>query len=144
MLSTEAQAFFIDAFREVQSEMYATAVSKGWWDPSADVAMLTEHFSMELSSPEIAEAWERVTERDPGTMVALMHSELSEALEGMRHNNPPDEHCPDYSSVEIELADVIIRIMDYAERHNLDIAGALVAKANFNATREHKHGGKKF
>lgn len=77
-------------------------------------------------------------------MIALMHSELSEALEGLRHGNPPDSHIPEFTSVEAEFADTIIRMMDYAEAKGLRLAEALVAKRMFNMGRERMHGGKKF
>ena len=83
-------------------------------------------------------------ERNDGECIALMHSELSEALEALRNGNPKDSHCPEFSSVEVELADVIIRIMDYAGYRDLDIAGAIVAKMEYNRSRPIKHGGKKF
>lgn len=73
-----------------------------------------------------------------------MHSELSEALEYMRHGNPPDDKIPEFSGLEAELADVVIRIMSYAGSNNLRISEAIVAKIKFNATREHMHGGKLF
>ena len=44
----------------------------------------------------------------------MTEHELSEALEGLRHGNPPSDHIPQFSSVEEEFADVIIRIMDHA------------------------------
>ncbi len=75
--------------------------------------------------------------------IALMHSELSEALEGYRHGNPPDEHCPDLSSLEVELADAVIRIMDLGGRLGLRLSDAILAKAKFNQSRPYKHG-KKF
>jgi len=83
-------------------------------------------------------------DRNDGEMIALMHSELSEALEGLRHGNPPSDHIPEFSAVEEEMADVIIRIMDYclAKKHN--VAEAIEAKINFNQNRAYKHGGKKF
>lgn len=81
---------------------------------------------------------------DDGTRIALMHSELSEALDGMRHGDPPDDHIPEFSSVEAELADVILRIMDFSAHRNLRVAQAIVAKLKYNATRPPMHGGKKF
>lgn len=83
-------------------------------------------------------------DRNNPELLALIHSELSEALEGLRHDNPPDEHCPEFTSAEIELADAVIRILDMAEFNGWDIAGAIVAKHKFNKTRPQRHGGKKF
>jgi NTP pyrophosphatase (non-canonical NTP hydrolase) len=83
-------------------------------------------------------------DRNDGELIALMHSELSEALEGLRHGNPASKHIPQFTTVEEELADVIIRIMDFAIAKKHRIAEALVAKVAFNATREFMHGGKKF
>jgi len=76
--------------------------------------------------------------------IALMHSELSEALEGLRHGNPPSEHIPEFSALEEEFADVIIRIMHVAVALKLRLAEAIIAKDEFNSKREYKHGGKKF
>lgn len=69
-----------------------------------------------------------------------MHSELSEALEALRHGNPMDDHIPEFTGVEAELADVVIRVMDYACSRNLRLGEAIVAKMAYNTTRENKHG----
>ena len=93
---------------------------------------------------EIAEQkgwWEE--DRNDGELIALMHSELSEALEGLRHGNPPSDHIPLYSAVEEEFADVIIRILDVSHKRGWKIGSAIVAKMEFNKNREYKHG-KKF
>lgn len=75
--------------------------------------------------------------------IALMHSELSEALEYSRKVNVEDQksdHIPQYSGMEEELADVIIRIMDTSKTRGFRIGGAIIAKMKFNSTRERKHG----
>ena len=72
-----------------------------------------------------------------------MHSELSEGLEGLR-KNLMDDKLPHRAMIECELADVIIRIMNYATQTNLDVAGALIEKAGYNLGRAYKHGDKKF
>lgn len=74
----------------------------------------------------------------------LTVSELSEALEAMRHGNPPDSHIPKFTGLEAELADAVIRIMDLAEITNSRLAEAIIAKAAYNHQRPHKHGGKQF
>jgi len=77
-------------------------------------------------------------------------SGISEAIEGAR-KNIMDDHLPDRKMEEVELADALIRIFDYAGGHNLDIAGAFVDKLLYNTQRaDHKvenrkeAGGKQF
>lgn len=83
-------------------------------------------------------------EQNPGEKIALMHSELSEALEGLRHGNPPDDKIPEFNAVEAELADTIIRILDFAHGFGHNVIDAMIAKVKYNTTRGYKHGGKKF
>lgn len=89
-------------------------------------------------------------QRNKGELICLMHSELSEAMEGVRKNKV-DDHLPSRLSEEVELADAVIRIFDYAGAYNLDLAGALVDKLLYNINRaDHKpenrakEGGKSF
>lgn len=89
-------------------------------------------------------------ERNKGEMIALMHSELSECLEGIR-KDLMDDKLPHRKMEEVELADVLIRIFDYAGGYGLDLEGALEEKMAFNLKRaDHKlenrasENGKKF
>lgn len=75
-----------------------------------------------------------------GEMIALMHSELSEALEGARHGNPESNHLPEFSQIEEEFADVVIRIAHAANYLGLDVGDAIVAKLAYNRTRPRMHG----
>lgn len=72
--------------------------------------------------------------RNVGELLCLVHSEISEAMEGHR-KNLPDDKLPHRSMLEVELADAIVRICDIAGGLNLDIAGALQEKVRYNATR---------
>lgn len=82
--------------------------------------------------------------QDDGTRIALMHSELSEALEALRKGNGPDSHIPAFTGVEAELADTIIRIMDFAAANGHRVAEAIISKMAYNANRPYRHGGKAF
>lgn len=89
-------------------------------------------------------------QRNFGEMIALCHSELSEALEGHR-KDLMDTHLPDRKMVEVELADCLIRIFDIAGALGMDIEGAYQEKMAYNAVRaDHKTenrikpGGKKY
>lgn len=88
--------------------------------------------------------------RNKGEMLCLIHSEISEAMEGER-KNLMDDHLPHRKMAEVELADAVIRIMDYAGLYGYDIGGAVVEKLEYNKTRaDHKienrkkDGGKNF
>lgn len=99
---------------ELGGEVYHTTVAKGFF-PTAD-----------------AQA------------IALIHSEVSECLEGMRAGNPPDDKIPSFSNMEAELADVILRVVQFGYMRGFNLEGAVKAKAAYNKTRPQRHGGKEF
>lgn len=87
---------------------------------------------------------------EPGTRIALIHSEISEALEGIRKDTM-DDHLPHRKAVEVELGDAIIRILDFCGEEGLDVGGAIQEKIAYNIKRQNhkpenraKIGGKKF
>ncbi len=78
-------------------------------------------------------------DRNKGELLCLIHSEVSEAMEGER-KNLMDDKLPHRPMAEVELADVIIRVLDYAEAFGYDISGAIDEKLEFNKTRkDHTH-----
>jgi len=92
----------------------------------------------------------RRKKRNLGEMLCLIHSEISEAMEGER-KGLNDDKLKNRPMVEVELADALIRIFDYAGYRKLDLAGAVIEKLKYNAKRaDHKiknrkrAGGKKF
>ena len=85
-----------------------------------------------------------------GQQLMLMVSEISEAMEGER-KGLMDDHLPHRKAAEVELADLLIRLLDYAGGWGLDLGGAYMEKREYNRTRaDHsnaarlKKGGKKW
>lgn len=100
-------------------------------------------------------------ERNVGEEIALIHSELSEALEYMRAKPDtrtiertnsdgvtvmyaPSDHIEGFAGIEEEYADVIVRILQSAKPRGLRVAEAFIAKVAFNQGRPYQHGGKAF
>ncbi len=81
-------------------------------------------------------------DRDFPSDVALIHSEVSEALEGFRRGNQQSGHIPEFTAIEEELADILIRVLNVANRRECRIAEAVKAKLVYNAGRPLLHGGK--
>jgi len=92
-------------------ECHAIAVQHGFWD----------------------------SDRNDGELIALMHSELSEALEVMRETGIEF----DKEKVGEELADCVIRIFDFCGGRNIDLQKILYQKIEVNKKRAYRHG-KKF
>ena len=113
---TPVYKHFIECGRTLQHAVHQNAKDHGWWED----------------------------QRSDGELIALQHSELSEALEAMRKRNPESVKIPGHCHAVEELADTVIRIMDHCEARGWNLFKAIAAKHEFNKGREYKHGGKAF
>ena len=102
---------------DIVKEIHDMAKEKGWWD-----------------SP-----------RRPAEIHMLIVSEIAEATEAIRNNEPAFHLAEGSGKPEgeaVELADAIIRIMDYAGHMGWDLEQVIRAKVDYNAKRPYRHGGK--
>jgi NTP pyrophosphatase (non-canonical NTP hydrolase) len=82
---------------------------------------------------------------DPGIVeqVALLHSEVSEALESFRNHDPISWTAAGKpQGVASEYADLLIRLLHYCEALCIDLELEVLRKLEYNRTRGYRHGGK--
>lgn len=126
MIDHQDGAAYANILDDLSELIYESNVKAGWWTgtaPAGDPRCPDGPHFHKWAIP---------------TKLALVHSEISEALEGYRKNSM-DDHLPHRKMIEVELADALIRIFDIAGALNLSIGEALVEKYNYNQTRaDHK------
>ncbi len=130
-MSTDRTA--ADAANYLQGVCHEAAHAAGWWDTKLTPQGFS--YTVDVDLRAVVRARTRFGIALVNEKIALIHSEVSEALEGARKDKQ-DEHLPHRKSVEVELADAVIRICDLAGAMGLDLGGALAEKMAYNAQRE--------
>lgn len=108
--------------RSLVKECYTTALAHGWWEGYVD---------RKKTIPE---------------KLALIHSEVSEALEDYRNGDMAEAyhgHTGKPLGFPSELADIVIRVADLAGALGIDLEKAVVEKMAYNEKRPYRHGGKR-
>lgn len=122
------------------------------FEPAAFIDLLQNLTTQAYENSKAKGFWTGTDNDNAPTKICLMHSELSEMLEAFRKGNPPCEKPVDIveegvtrrvTSMEEEVADLFIRLLDFCGRYKIDVGKVTLAKMAYNATRSHMHGGKR-
>lgn len=128
MNTQRADYDLIAAGNTLVAACHGDSFKAGWWaDPKTGVSYIEEvRGNTRFGKALVAEK------------LALVHSEVSEGLEGHRKGRM-DDHLPHRPMLEVELADAVIRIADLAGALGLDLGGAIAEKRAYNQVRpDHK------
>lgn len=118
-------------------EIFENNKAKGFWDAAKTVV---SHID---DSGRSVDEYDFVPElRNTGELLMLIVSEVAEAMEAHRKDKM-DDHLPQYKGLHVEVADALIRILDFAGAHQIPIGKIVQEKVAYNKTRPYKHG-KKF
>lgn len=154
-MSFENKEELSSIINDLSKSIYEHNSEVGWWDnldlkrDLLDRILKNEYLSEDTKS-EVLDSLNTDINLLITQKLALIHSEITEALEGLR-KGLKDDHLPEYDMFAVELADALIRILDLAGAFNIPIGNIMVEKWDYNTkridhTREHRLGtnGKKF
>lgn len=120
-----------EVINQMTKNIFQSNKAVGWWTDEEVTAITTD---ITLGGGKFSKPVATLL----ASKLALCHSELSEALEGMR-KGLMDDHLPHRSMFEVELADTVIRIFDLAGFVGMDLGGAVIEKFTYNQSRaDHK------
>lgn len=121
---------------QLQKEVHENAILKGWYEKEKSVP---EHLA--LIHSEVSEALE-ADRNDVAVGIGTLASEILETPTAAEFKDEFEEWLKD--TFADELADIVIRVMDLAEWKGIDLQAHIEAKMRYNAMRKYKHGGKKY
>jgi NTP pyrophosphatase (non-canonical NTP hydrolase) len=130
---------FVLSWNQLSRAVHNNACQKGFWDNRQQLTAAVNS-SCGAGSSESGHVHDLIASQ----CLALITTEIGEATDALRAGNPYEQGLENVRAVEAELADVVIRIMDTAAAFRWDVAGAIMKKTAFNASRPRMHGGKRF